>query len=56
MGLIGRPETLVRNYHYSLHNNSEEHSFHECISAVKVASGDASGVVNDRYTNPLALS
>jgi len=49
MGLTGCPETLVRNYHYSLHINPEEHSSHECISVVKVANGDASGVVNDRY-------
>ena len=26
MGLIGCPETSARNYHYSLRNNSEEHS------------------------------
>jgi hypothetical protein len=31
-----------------MHNNPEEHSSPECISAVKVASGDNSGVVNDR--------
>jgi len=24
MGLIGCPKTLARNYHYSLHNSSEE--------------------------------
>jgi len=52
MEIIGCPETVVRNYHYSLHNNPEEHSSHECISTVKVASGDASGVVNDRYAKP----
>jgi len=52
MGLIGYHETLVRNYHYLLHNNPKEHSSHERISAVKVASGDASGVVNDRYAKP----
>jgi hypothetical protein len=28
MGLIVCPETSVRNYHYSLHNNPEEHSSH----------------------------
>jgi len=28
IGLIGCPETSVRNYHYSLLNNSEERSFH----------------------------
>ena len=27
MGLIGCPETSVRNYHYSLGNSQEEHSF-----------------------------
>ena len=27
MGLIGCPETSVRNYHYSLRNNPEEHSY-----------------------------
>jgi hypothetical protein len=49
---------LVRNFHYSLHNNPEEHSSHECISAVKVkvASGDDSGVVNDRYAKPTGIS
>ena len=26
--LIDFPETSVRNYHYSLHNNPEEHSSH----------------------------
>jgi len=26
MGPIGRPETSVRNYHYSLRNNPEERS------------------------------
>jgi hypothetical protein len=26
MGSIGCPETLVRNYYYSLRNNPEEHS------------------------------
>ena len=52
MGLIGCPETLVRIYHYSLRNNPEEHSSHECITVVKVASGDASGFVNDRYNKP----
>ena len=26
MQAIGRPETSVRNYHYLLHNNPEEHS------------------------------
>jgi hypothetical protein len=25
MGLKGCPETTVRNYHYSLRNNTEEH-------------------------------
>jgi hypothetical protein len=29
MGLIGGPETLVRNYHYSLHNNPQERSSQE---------------------------
>jgi len=52
MQLISCPETLVRNYRYSLHNNPEGHSSHECISAVEVASGDARGVVNDRYAKP----
>jgi len=28
MGLLGCPEMLVRNYHYSLHNNPEEHSWY----------------------------
>jgi hypothetical protein len=28
MGPIGCPETSVRNYHYSLRNNSEERSSH----------------------------
>jgi hypothetical protein len=28
MTLIICPETSVRNYHYSLRNNSEEHSYH----------------------------
>jgi len=28
MGPIGRPETSVGNYHYSLHNNPEERSSH----------------------------
>jgi len=28
MGLIGFPETSVRNYHYSMRNNPEEHSSH----------------------------
>ena len=27
MGQISCPETSVRNYHYSLRNNTEEHSF-----------------------------
>jgi len=27
MGPIGCPETSVRDYHYPLHNNPEEHSF-----------------------------
>jgi hypothetical protein len=27
-GTEGCPETLVRNYHYPLRNNPEEHSFH----------------------------
>ena len=28
MGLIGCPKMSVRNYHYPLHNNPEEHSCH----------------------------
>jgi hypothetical protein len=28
MGPIGCPETSVRNYHYSLHNNPKERSSH----------------------------
>jgi len=28
MGPIRGPETSVRNYHYTLHNNPEEHSSH----------------------------
>jgi len=28
MGLIGCPETSVRNYHYSLRNSPEERSSH----------------------------
>jgi len=28
MGLIGRPEMLVRNYHYMLHNSTDEHKSH----------------------------
>ena len=28
LGPIGCPETSVRNYHYSLRNNPEEHSSH----------------------------
>ena len=52
MGLISCHETVVRNYHYSLHNNPEEHSSLECISVVKVASGDSSDVVHERYTKP----
>jgi len=28
MGPAGRPETSVRNYHYSLRNNPEERSSH----------------------------
>jgi len=28
MGPIACPETSVRNYHYSLRNNPEEHGFH----------------------------
>jgi len=30
MGPISCPKTLVRNYHYSLHNNPEECSSHLC--------------------------
>ena len=26
MGPVGCPNTSVKNYHYSLHNNPEEHS------------------------------
>jgi hypothetical protein len=32
MGTIGCPETLVRNYYYSLHNNPEEHRSHISIT------------------------
>ena len=28
MGPIGCPETLIKNYHYSMHSNPEEHSSH----------------------------
>ena len=36
MGLLGCPETSVRNYHYSLHYNPEECSSHLlCIGSLK---------------------
>jgi len=34
MGLIEGPETLVRNYHYSLHNNPQECSSQEMQKSV----------------------
>jgi hypothetical protein len=34
VGPIGRPEKLVRNYHYSLHNNPEERNSQAGIAAV----------------------
>jgi len=45
MGPIGRTETSVRNYHYSLRNNPEERSFpllrgvilKSCITAVRIS-------------------
>jgi hypothetical protein len=40
MGPTGCPETLVRNYHYSLRNNPEEHSSQaESLGAKAVAGG-----------------
>ena len=36
MGTIGCPETSLRNYHYSLRNNSEERSSQSvCVSVLK---------------------
>ena len=52
-GTIGCPETSVRNYHNSLHNNPEERRSHLLRNAITHVSGPLNDLINISHLGKL---